>query len=284
MIQMMLRPRWVLALLLALGIAAAFALLGQWQLERAIASGEVVERSTETVLALEDVAEPGGATEQVATGQMVRVSGRYLAGDEQIIAGRLNAGESGYWVVSHFVTDAGASIPVARGWAKDESVARAAAQKLAEHSAATDAAANGEDGQVTLTARFLPSEAPALPAEGSDPHSMTTVSVAALINLWQDFNGQKFDGNDVFAGYLVDQSAAPGLDKIDSPVPENEVSLNWLNVFYALEWAVFAGFAIFLWYRLVKDAVEREQEEAANAAAEAATTAGTTAGASPSAT
>ena len=36
MLQMMLRPRWVLALLLALGIAAGFALLGQWQLERAV--------------------------------------------------------------------------------------------------------------------------------------------------------------------------------------------------------------------------------------------------------
>ena len=29
---------------------------------------------------------------------------------------------------------------------------------------------------------------------------------------------------------------------------------------------MFAGFAIFLWYRLVRDAVEREREEAAEAA------------------
>lgn len=269
----MLRPRWVLALLLALGIAAAFALLGQWQLDRAIASGEVVERNTETVLALEDVADPNGAVKQAATGQMVKVSGRYVVGDEQIIAGRLNAGESGYWVVSHFVTDAGASIPVARGWVADEEVAHTAAQKLAERKAATDADAPSDSDETTVTARFLPSEAPALPDEDGDPHSMTTVSVAALINLWQDF-----DGEDVYAGYLVDQSAASGLEKIDSPVPENEVSLNWLNVFYALEWAVFAGFAIFLWYRLVKDAVEREQEEAAIAAAEAVTGAGPAAG------
>ena len=39
MLQMMLRPRWVLALLAALGIAAGFALLGQWQLDRAVQAG-----------------------------------------------------------------------------------------------------------------------------------------------------------------------------------------------------------------------------------------------------
>jgi hypothetical protein len=44
------------------------------------------------------------------------------------------------------------------------------------------------------------------------------------------------------------------------------VALNWLNVFYAVEWVVFAGFAIFLWYRLVRDAVEREREAAEEAA------------------
>ena len=45
---------------------------------------------------------------------------------------------------------------------------------------------------------------------------------------------------------------------------------------------VFAGFAIFLWYRLVRDAWEREQEEAAEASAAEATAAdGTAAGAQP---
>ena len=57
---------------------------------------------------------------------------------------------------------------------------------------------------------------------------------------------------------------------IDSPEPVVEVPLNWLNSFYALEWALFAGFAVFLWYRLVRDAWEREVEEAEIAAAAAA--------------
>jgi surfeit locus 1 family protein len=246
---MMLRPRWVLALLLALGIAAAFALLGQWQLERAIASGAVVERSTETVLQLAKVAQPGTAINDSATGQKVSVAGHFVAGDDQLIADRINHGKTGYWVVSHFVTDAdAASIPIARGFSTDQATARAAMRALAATSPA-DAAS------VTVTGRFLPSEAPVVPADGADPHSMSTVSVAALINLWPDFTGP------VYTGYIVDAAAAPGLDRIDSPAPADDVELNWLNVFYAVEWAVFAGFAVFLWYRLVRDAVEREEEE-----------------------
>ncbi len=41
------------------------------------------------------------------------------------------------------------------------------------------------------------------------------------------------------------------------------MTLNLLNVFYAVEWVLFAGFAIYLWYRLVRDAVERAEEEEA---------------------
>ena len=82
------------------------------------------------------------------------------------------------------------------------------------------------------------------------------IAVAALVNLWSDV-----DGGAIYSAYIVDTEAAPGLEVIYSPPPQQQVELNWLNVFYAIEWVVFAGFAIFLWYRLVKDAYVREQEE-----------------------
>ena len=253
MIKMMVRPRWVLALLLSLAIAAAFALLGQWQLERAIASGVVVHRTTETVKPLAHVAQPDGPTEQVATGQMVRVRGSYVPGDDQLVSDRINAGNSGFWVVSHFVTDTGSSIAVARGW----SAQKADATKVIAASS-TDA----PQAPLTITGRFLPAEAPDVPAEGRDPHTQSTVSPAALVNIWAGFTDQS-----VYFGYIVDTVAPAGLSVIDSPVPVIDASLNWLNIFYALEWAIFAGFAVFLWYRLVKDAWERETEVAAIVAA-----------------
>jgi len=264
MIKMMLRPRWIAALLLALAIAAGFALLGQWQLDRAISSGQVVERDTETVQPLIETVSPDGPPKQVAEGQRVETTGSFVPGDEQIITGRHNGGETGYWVVSHFVTAEGASIAVARGWTADAAEADAVRERLGTEMSIAS---------LQLTGRFLSSEAPALPPEGADPHTMTTVSTAALINLWANWSDQS-----VYQGYIVDSVAPDGLTVIDSPEPVTEVPLNWLNIFYALEWAVFAGFAVFLWYRLVRDAWERETEEAELAAA------GTTSDGSPGTT
>ncbi len=255
MIRMMLKPRWILALLLALAVAAGFALLGRWQLERAVASGEVIERSTETVQPLPEVVQPDGPPREAATGQRVTTDGSFVPGDEQLISDRLNAGAGGFWVVSRFVTTDAANIAVARGWAAD----RAAAVNVIEALAGLPA------GQpVTVTGRFVPSEAPAVPAGGLDPQTQTTVSTAVLINLWTGFTDQS-----VYAGYIVDGTSPTGLLVIDSPEPVSDASLNWLNIFYALEWAVFAGFAVFLWYRLVRDAWEREEEQAAIDTAEA---------------
>ncbi len=256
MLQMMMRPRWVLTLLLALGIAAAFALLGQWQLERAVEQAEVIERPTEEVLPLADVVSPDAPTKQVATGQRVEVTGEFVPGDTVIVEGRLNDGRSGYWVVAHLeVTDAApGGLPVALGWAADRDTARDAADRF-------DA---GAGGSATVVGRFLPSEAPVVPGDDGDPFAMTTVAVAQLINVWADY-----DDRPVYFGYVTATTPAAGLDAISSPPPETTVELNWLNVFYAAEWVVFAGFAIFLWYRLVRDAVEREREEAAEAESDA---------------
>jgi hypothetical protein len=100
-----------------------------------------------------------------------------------------------------------------------------------------------------------------VPDADADPNSMQTVAVAQLINVWADY-----DDRPVYFGYVTASEPAAGLEAISSPPPEESVALNWLNVFYAVEWVVFAGFAIFLWYRLVRDAVEREREAAEEAA------------------
>jgi surfeit locus 1 family protein len=148
------------------------------------------------------------------------------------------------------VTDAApGGLPVALGWAPDEASARAALERV-------DADAEAVDGEpVTLVGRFLPSEAPLMPDEDGDPFAMQTVAVAQLVNVWVDYEDRP-----VYFGYLTTTEPAAGLEAIVSPPPEQSVELNWLNIFYAVEWVVFAGFAVFLWYRLVRDAVERERD------------------------
>ncbi len=92
-----------------------------------------------------------------------------------------------------------------------------------------------------------------------------SVSVGELINLWD-----LPDGVQTFDGYIIQGQAPAGLQTIDAPAPKAQVELNWLNIFYAAEWIIFAGFAVFLWWRLVADTVRREQELAALSEAEAA--------------
>lgn len=248
---MMLRPRWIGALLFALLLAGGFAWLGQWQLSRAIDAGTVVDTPSETVLPLAKVAEPNGPIADTATGQLVTLTGSFVPGDYQLLQGRLNHGTAGWWVVGH-VTVPGSgegakpvALAVARGWAADEATAKSVVSRLADEPAA----------QQEIVGRLVPTEAPEVPADKKHPTVMTTMSVAALYNLWSGV-----DGVDVYSAYVVEGTPPAGLVKIDSPPPIQERTLNWLNIFYAAEWIIFAGFAIFLWYRLVKDAKEKEDE------------------------
>ncbi|RIJ53389.1 SURF1 family protein, partial [Clavibacter phaseoli] len=122
------RPRSLGLLALALVIAAGFAALGQWQLARAVESGVVIERDTETALPLGTLAEPQGYVTDTSAGHMVTVAGALVPGDFVVVSDRLNAGRTGAWVVGHLsITDDGgpadpapdalpASVPVALGW------------------------------------------------------------------------------------------------------------------------------------------------------------------------
>lgn len=239
MLRIALRPRWIAALVLALTVAAGFALLSQWQLSRSVSTGTVVERPTETVLPLTEVAEPQKPVRTDADGQLVTTSGEYIDGDTIVLSDRINGGQAGYWVVAHLRTSGGAGIAIALGWTaeRDEAVSVASAFRA---------------GEAAVTGRFVVDEAP----QTSDfqNSALSTLSAAALVNLWPDA-----DPAGIYNGYIVAGQPAEGLTKIDSPRPVSTVELNWLNVFYAAEWVIFAGFAVFLWWRLVRDVYLRER-------------------------
>ena len=239
LLRMALRPRWIAALLVALGFAAGFVLLSQWQISRSVEQATVVERDTETVQALTDVAKPQRGVTTQAAGQLVRVQAQFVASDFSVLSGRANFGRDGYWLVGHAVTEDGTSLAVAVGWAGTEDAALAAERPTGG----------------TLEGRYLATEPPG--DDDFEAGQRTAMAVATLINEWED------QPSAVYGGYLVLSGATSGLDGIDAPPPSQEVVLNWLNIFYAVEWVVFAGFAVFLWWRFVRDAVEREEEERA---------------------
>ncbi|MCW4386018.1 hypothetical protein OH146_09565 [Salinibacterium sp. SYSU T00001] len=242
------RPRWIAALVLALGIAAAFAALGQWQLERSVASGEIVTRVTETRVPLDELAEPQIPVAAAHDGQLVSVAGTWVPGDAVILSGRLHEGEPGFWLVGHLTTVDGAGLAVALGWSAERDAVADAAAEL-------EAAASADHGPVQIDGRYLMGEAPQ--ETDFEAGELNSLAPATLVNLWSTL-----DDRGTYGGYVVAEEPIAGLTAIDAPPPPAPQEINWLNLFYAAEWVIFAGFAIFLWWRLVKDAWEAEEHEA----------------------
>jgi surfeit locus 1 family protein len=284
--QLARQPKWIGGLLLCLAIAAVFALLAQWQISRSVEDGQIIERETEQSVPLQSVAEPQGPVTTASAGQLVTVTGTLQANDFSVLTGRLNTGEEAYWLVGHLVvghsddqsddqsdeqingqidgpingTDATDGDSIAADWPTPSlAVALGWAPTL---EAALAAGKNATTGiQQQYTGRYLVSESPQ--EDDFEEGMVNSLAVSALINQWTT------SPQGVYGGYLVvanvdgETGAPAGLQKIDSPPPSTEVVLNWLNVFYAVEWVVFAGFAVYLWYRLLRDEWVRDREDEA---------------------
>lgn len=259
--EVMVRPRWIAMLLLCLIVAGGFAWLGQWQLGRAIDTDPLPAGATEQVRPIDGVVQPGEYLAGPLVGQKVEVTGSFVPGDFLVVSSRVNDGVEGAWVTGQFRiadTEHPTSLAVAVGWASTEDDAAAAARELNERVAASD-------DPMTLTGRLISDEGPALPPRGTDPLTLPRMSPAALLSQWHDI-----EGLDVYRPYLTSAEPIGGLEAIHSPAPDEGSAVNWLNIFYAAEWAIFAGFAFYLWYRLARDAWEKEVEEIEDAAAESA--------------
>ena len=249
----MLRPWWLGMLAFALLVAAVFAWLGQWQLARAVDTSPPEPGQTEVVRPLADVLTPGEYLPEPLVGQRIEVRGSFVPDDFDIVSSRFDQGVEGYWVTGQLrvdPADAGSTSPtslaVAVGWTDDR----------AEAAAAVAALGADPPRDVSLTGRIISDEGPAAPARGAYPQEMTRMSPAALLSRWNDTTGL-----DVYRGYLTSAEPLAGLTAIHSPAPDERSNVNWLNIFYAVEWAVFAGFAFYMWYRLAKDAWEKELED-----------------------
>lgn len=254
--KVMRSPKWIGALLLALLVAGGFAWLGQWQLGFAIAQSNEHATEAETVREIGEATKPGAFVTDDTAGTVLAASGTLVEGDFSVIERRLNGDAEGAWVVGHLahIDPDGGNLAVAIGWAPDP----AAAGRALEH---IESAFAGE--QLVIEGRYMPGDAPVTPRPDEDPSHLFSMVPAQLVNLWQPFDGRAYSGFLVLhpSGDFNTQSLqAVGLEPIDSVPPLPVEKINWLNLFYALEWVVFAGFAIFFWYRLVRDDWERSHE------------------------
>ncbi|WP_104110231.1 SURF1 family protein [Arthrobacter sp. N199823] len=257
MLKTALRPKWIAALLFALVVAAVLVLLSQWQLSRSLEKDVAPPSVTEKVQPLLETMRPGLLMTGDLEGQLVTTSGHFDANKQVLVPSRIENGQVGYWVVTAFVVDGAPKlegvaatkevvIPVARGWI-----------------ATPDEAAAAPGGTLTIEGRLLNTEGPEVSPNLPDGQ-ISTLSTSELTNLWNVSTYAAFivSHEEVQDGANVGASASAGtLTPITVTATDQNNKVNWLNIFYAIEWVVFAGFALFLWWRLVADEYRREQDE-----------------------
>lgn len=220
------RPKFIAGFVISLIAAAVFSLLGQWQLERSFTKEQTAEEIQ----------------------KIVTVEVTLDTKNVYIVDGRLQNGREVFWLlVNSYDKDA-----------KSLTLAIAQSDSLQKIEAARFELKNSMVAQAFLPIQgyWLPTEGP-LEIDREKPYLLNSVSLAQLINLYSP--DQPIVS---YKDFLVAKGLASSLDvKLEeiNAVLEPAPAINWLTLFYAAEWVLFAGFAIFLWARTVKDAVERER-------------------------
>jgi cytochrome oxidase assembly protein ShyY1 len=233
------RPKWIGALLIALALAAGFAALGQWQLERSFRTIGHTDSQLESVVPIDSLIKPGKSFPEPADARKVEFSATANTSNAFVVSDRVQNGTSGYWLVVDYRLETGASIPVATGWFVDLDTALNA----------RDTVKSAMVAQVLTTHSgwLLAPEAPEA-IDSSQPAVLKSLSPAQLVNLFSPEQPLQ-----MYPGAVALSDNPWGGEAIVIGTQRQTIELNFLNIFYALEWVVFSGFAVFMWWRLVQD-------------------------------
>ncbi|MGJ7539283.1 SURF1 family protein [Brevibacterium luteolum] len=265
MLRLAFTPRWMGFLTLVLLLATAFVGLSYWQLNRAQHKNDALSsQDIETVKDFNDVVAAQVPQPGLVADQRVTLTGHYLPDAQVAVTGRYHDGTEGFWVVTMFVPDdarlgeaaelpAAAeadetrpiAIPVVRGWVESEEAAMSS---------------RAHDGPVEMTARLGPIEGPES-TEGLPAGQVRTVSTSQLVNLFDiyTYSGYLFPEQDTGPGA---SAAVDGLTRVHLTADESG-GFDLQSGVYALEWLFFAGFAFYIWWRLLRDAHLAQQRAAA---------------------
>ena len=254
MLRTLFMPRLLGLHLLVIGVLISFTLLGRWQLGVFEDSGRPQAAADPAPVDVTTLTQVGAAFQADSMRRRVTAEGAFDGARQLLVAdrtpdsaragGRAARGQ-GFWLLTPLRLTDGTTIPVVRGWvATPEDPAAAAVP----------------EGTVTVSGRLMPPEpTDSVQRTGRLPEGqVATVSTAELINIWA---GERLRNGYVIATEQVAGSAsAPRLVAVSPPTLGR--SFNWRNLAYALQWWIFAGFAVFMWYRLVREAVRQEKGRA----------------------
>lgn len=244
MLRTALTPKYLGLLALVLVVGAVFVQLGRWQLGVAEDSGrrEALEAARAArPVALTEVLRPHESFPGELSARQVTVTGHYIDGQLVVPERRLD-GREGSWVLTPFVVDAtGGTLPVLRGFVPEGADPGPA-----------------PEGTRTLSGGIAPPESPSDVVTG--PGEIGSVDTSVLVNTWK---------GDLYNAFLFlgaeDPPGAQELTKV--PTPIGDTGVNWRNAAYAVQWWVFALFALWLWWRMVREDHARPRLRGATAPA-----------------
>ena len=281
MLRTALRPKWLALLVVALVTCGLFAALSWWQLNSAFSSARAPVDADEyqREVPLGQLLEPGVGVTEEAAGRMIVAEGWLDGRDTVVVEGRLQDGAEGYWLMARLIvadaapvadvaidapeTVAGMhpSIPVALGWVADRGRAHEIANSL--HNVVPPSADDSET--VSVVAQLQPPSEPRPARKAADPQTVLTLAPGQLINLWSEPSPGYYSATLVSASITPELSLPNDVEAIALVGVDQSLQLNLLNIFYAIEWVIFIGMALYIWWRLVRDEYLAERAAAAEA-------------------
>lgn len=258
MYRFLLTPRWLAVSVLALLAVPFCVFMGSWQLSRfevrvdqhKAAKHDERENAVATPVPLSrvlpDTRAQVGADD---SGRLVSATGRYDAGHQLLIPDRTLDGHDGFYVLTPLRVGGGAALPVVRGWLPGD--ASAAARSGSVPAVPT--------GQVTVTGALQypeTTDTSGVNARGALPSGqLGMISAASLVNVLP---------YSVYSGWITAAHPPAPLKAVPpAAVPNSGLDVKaFQNLGYTGQWFVFAGFVVFMWFRLAR----REAEARADAA------------------
>jgi cytochrome oxidase assembly protein ShyY1 len=242
--RFLLTPRWW-GINVFLLLAVPFCVfMGTWQLDR-FESRVEGHRDATARAAADREADPSTArpldellpVDKETVGDQTTVTGRYA--EQLLVPDREVDERRGYYVLTMLRAEDGKAVPVVRGWLPGD--------------ADPAAAPAPPRGEVTVTGALQVSESPGhngVPAAGGLPEGQTgAISAASLVNLVP---------YDVHDAWVTLNEGDAGMKAVPpAAAPDSGLDLKaFQNLGYTGEWFVFAGFVVFMWFRLLRREVE----------------------------
>ncbi|MFD9206693.1 SURF1 family protein [Streptomyces sioyaensis] len=257
MYRFLLTPRWWGINVFAVLAIPLCIFMGSWQLsrfeDRVQTHQQQEDRSARAKAAAARPLESLLPVDTVTSGRQASARGRYDTAHQLLVPARTlkdkHGERQGFYVLDLLRTDGGKALPVVRGWLPGDAGAKADTAKVPAP----------PKGEVTVTGALQASEnqgTDGVQAGGGLPRGqLGMISAASLVNIVP---------YGVYDAWITQTDPQAPLHAVPPAAVEGSgLDLKaFQNLGYTGEWFVFAGFVVFMWFRLFR----RDTEAARDAA------------------